>query len=175
MDGNGKMECGIPTRPGLDTQTLIDRLLDHAERYGVTGIVTYSSLSAAVEKRIDGSSSNLATARKNLLKSHSQLWICVPGVGVKLATSVEAVDHAMREQMSSCRKVTKSTKTLSAVKVSELDDSDRLQYETAGTLAHCLLRVHSRKARPMIQQMVSDGGSIRDGAAIIKMLANKMS
>jgi hypothetical protein len=168
--GNGSP---IPNRPGLDTQTIIDILREHAEEYSTNGMVTYSSLSNAVGKTIDGTSGHLTTARRNLLKHHNQLWICIPAIGVKLATSSEAVEHAMGMQKSSGRKVKKSTKSLGTVKVGELNVTEKVQYDTAGSLAFFLLQVHRRKVRDAITQRVVDSGNRIEADGIIKLLEKK--
>lgn len=163
----------VPTRPGLDTQTIIDLLNAHANEHGTEGVVTYAKLSEAVGRTTTDLRGLLMTARKNILKDRNHLWVCVPGVGVKLATASESLDHSISGQKASGRKIDKSIGSLGAVKVHELHETEKVQYATAGSLAHFLKAMFKPKSRNRIKQRVLDTGKTIDADAVLKLLADK--
>lgn len=163
----------VPTRPGLDTQTIIDMLNDHADTHGIGSVVTYERISEAIGRATPDMRGLLMTARQNILKQRNELWVCERGVGVKVATASESLDHALRDQKASGRKVDKSIKALGAVKVHNLHDSEKVQYDTAGSLAFFLETMHKPKARNRIKQRVVDTGKTIDANEVLALLADK--
>jgi len=173
MSDDPKKESPVPTRPGLDTQLIIDLLNQHADTHDIGSIVSYIKISEAVGRTVADMRGLLMTARKNILKDRNQLWICVPGIGLKIANASESLDHALRDQKSSGRKVDKSIGALGAVKIPDLSDIERLQYDTAGSLALALTNVHSVKVRNRIKQKTLAVGKQIDADGVLALLTNK--
>ena len=173
MDDQDRNGGPVPTRPGLDTQTIIDLLNKHADEHGENGVVTYAKLGEAVGRNTTDLRGLLMTARKNILRDKNDLWICVPGGGVKVATASESLDHAMQDQKSSGRKVDKSIGALGAVKVRDLHETEKVQYDTAGSMAHFLKAMHKPRSRNRIKQRIVDTGKTIDADAVLKLLADK--
>ena len=166
----------VPTRPGLDTQTITDILNAHANEHGTEGIVTYSQLSKAIGRKVTELRGLLMTARKNILKERNQLWIVGErGVGIKLATASESLDQSLQSHKAGGRKVAKSIGARGAVapRVHELHETEKVQYATAGSLAHFLKAMFKPKARNRIKQRVLDTGKTIDANEVLALLADK--
>lgn len=139
----------------IDTRLLV-ALLNKAE-FGQ--LITYSEMSTALSRQIEGADSYLQSALRMVQRDYDIVFDVVRGVGYKRLTDSEIVALGSRMPQRIRRIARRTVRTLSKARDDKLSNAEIIQRNAATSMAGVLAHVATDKAMRQLEAAVQLGGS----------------
>ena len=131
-------------------------LIDYLSKVSTKRLVTYGQLSKLVGFEVSGGTSQLQTAKRNLIRDYDMVFDVVRGKGVVLMTDKEVIDSTPRDFEKVRRTLNRSKKKIAVVNYDKLTHSYKQRWNVMATNLATLYHFTKKKTLTQITERVKE-------------------